>query len=135
MNNGVALTMETKQRGNVFQCDVRSSGPQSEQLRALGKLDPILFSRSRLLILAYLGAVSEATFTELRTGIGATDGNVFVHLNKLCERRYVLKRQGRRPGKETIICITPDGRKALHRFRMALTQIDGSTESESKKDE
>lgn len=86
------------------------------------------------MILAYLGGVSEATFTELKTGIGATDGNVFVHLNKLCERRYVLKRQGKRPGKETIICITPDGRKALHRFRMALTPIDDLAAGGSKQD-
>ncbi|WP_395076820.1 transcriptional regulator, partial [Hyphococcus sp.] len=115
-------------------CIARSSGPQSELLRALGGLDPVLFSRSRLLILAYLCAVPEATFTELKTGIGGTDGNVFIHLKKLCDRRYVLKRQSKRLGKETIICITPDGRKALHRFRMALTQIDDLAAGGSKQD-
>jgi len=135
MNNHVALTMGTKRRGEVFQCGAGTSGHYSEHLGALGSLDPVLFSRNRLLILAYLCAVPKATFTELKTGIGATNGNVHTHLKKLCDRRYVLRRQSKRHGSETRFRLTPDGRNALHHLRMALTQIDGSIVGGSKKDE
>lgn len=127
MNNYVALTMGTKRRGEVFQCGAGTSGPYSEHLKALCGLDPVLFSRNRLLILAYLCSVSEATFTELRTAIGATDGNMFIHLKKLRARGYVRKRQCKPHGRETKFRLTQEGQNALHCFQMALLEIDACT--------
>ena len=127
MNNCAAITMGTMRRGAGVQCGADRPGPQCAHLKALGGIDPILFSRSRLSILAYLCAVPEATFTELRTAVGATDGNVFIHLKKLRTRGYVRKHQCKPHGRETKIHLTQLGRNALHRFRMALLEIDVST--------
>lgn len=53
------------------------------------QLDELIHSRIRLAIMAVLIAVDEAEFTFLREKIGATDGNLSIHLKKLEEAGYV----------------------------------------------
>lgn len=53
------------------------------------QLDEIIHSRIRLAAMAVLVGVESADFTFLREKVGATDGNLSVHLRKLEEARYV----------------------------------------------
>ncbi len=53
------------------------------------QLDEVIHSRIRLAIMAVLISVDEAEFTFLREKVGATDGNLSVHLKKLEEAGYV----------------------------------------------
>jgi DNA-binding MarR family transcriptional regulator len=53
------------------------------------QLDEVIHSRIRLAIMAVLISVDEAEFTFLREKVGATDGNLSIHLKKLEEAGYV----------------------------------------------
>jgi DNA-binding MarR family transcriptional regulator len=53
------------------------------------QLDEIIHSRIRLAVIAVLVSVESAQFTYLKEKVGATDGNLSVHLKKLEEARYV----------------------------------------------
>lgn len=53
------------------------------------QLDEIIHSRIRLAAMAVLVGVEAAEFTFLRNKVGATDGNLSVHLKKLEEAGYV----------------------------------------------
>lgn len=52
-------------------------------------LDDVIHSRIRLAAVAILASVDDAEFTYLRDKIGATDGNLSVHLSRLTEAGYV----------------------------------------------
>ncbi|MDP4220574.1 MAG: transcriptional regulator [Bacteroidota bacterium] len=53
------------------------------------QIDDIIHSRIRLAIMSVLMAVDEAEFIYLREKVGATDGNLSVHLKKLEEAKYI----------------------------------------------
>jgi DNA-binding transcriptional ArsR family regulator len=53
------------------------------------QLDEVIHSRIRLAIMAILISVDEAEFTFLREKVGATDGNLSIHLKKLEEAGYI----------------------------------------------
>jgi DNA-binding transcriptional ArsR family regulator len=53
------------------------------------KIDDVIHSRIRLAIMAVLATVDEAEFTFLREKVGATDGNLSVHLKKLEDAKYI----------------------------------------------
>jgi DNA-binding HxlR family transcriptional regulator len=53
------------------------------------QLDEVIHSRIRLAIMAVLVSVDEAEFTFLREKVGATDGNLSIHLKKLEEAEYI----------------------------------------------
>lgn len=53
------------------------------------QLDEIIHSRIRLAAMAVLVGVESADFTFLREKVGATDGNLSVHLKKLEDAGYV----------------------------------------------
>ena len=53
------------------------------------QLDEVIHSRIRLAIMAVLISVDEAEFTFLREKVGATDGNLSIHLKKLEEAGYI----------------------------------------------
>jgi DNA-binding transcriptional ArsR family regulator len=85
--------------------------------RLLEDLDPVLHERGRLAIAAVLAAADRLTFTELRDGLGMTDGNLSVHLQRLEEKGYVaIDKQfvGRRP--QTGCRLTRAGRQAFARY-------------------
>ncbi|MFO0582196.1 MAG: transcriptional regulator [Anaeromyxobacter sp.] len=60
----------------------------------LPELDPIVHAPVRLAVLSLLATLDEAEFTHLRERVGATDGNLSVHLTKLEEAGYVAARKG-----------------------------------------
>jgi DNA-binding MarR family transcriptional regulator len=92
--------------------------------RILEDLDPVLHERGRLAITSVLAAVDSLTFTELRSQLEMTDGNLSVHLQKLELNGYVtIDKQfvGRRP--QTTCRLTVSGRKAFERYLDQLEAI------------
>jgi DNA-binding MarR family transcriptional regulator len=116
----VAKSRAAARRGAV-------SGPESGTERAprraprsapaLPPLDRLLHERVRLGIVSALAANPTLSFGELKTLMGATDGNLSVHARKLEDAGYVScskSFQGRVP--KTEYRLTPEGRRAFEKY-------------------
>ena len=71
----------------------------------------------RLGIVSALAAGDEMSFTDLKSALNATDGNLSVHARKLEEAGYVTCTKsfdGRRP--RTEYRLSPSGRRELGRY-------------------
>jgi DNA-binding MarR family transcriptional regulator len=80
----------------------------------------------RLGIMVYLADVEAADFTELKTVLEATQGNLSVHLKKLEEAGYVSIDKSFKDNKPlTRISITPEGRAAFAAYLEALGRLIG----------
>ena len=80
-------------------------------------LDKVIHERMRLGITSALAANEKLSFTELKTLLNTTDGNISVHARKLEEAGYVTCEKsfkGRMPLTE--YKITKQGRAALERY-------------------
>lgn len=80
-------------------------------------LDKVIHERMRLGITSALAANEKLSFTELKTLLGTTDGNISVHARKLEDAGYVTCEKsfkGRMPLTE--YKITKQGRAALERY-------------------
>lgn len=80
-------------------------------------LDKVIHERMRLGILSALAANDKLSFTDLRTLLDTSDGNVSVHARKLEDAGYLTCKKsfaGRTPLTE--YKITKEGRKALERY-------------------
>lgn len=89
-------------------------------------LDKVIHARIRFAALAYLHAVNQASFVEIRDQIRATDGNLSVHMRKLESAGYIScdkEFQARKP--QTIYSISPLGREAFSRYRNHLSSFFG----------
>jgi DNA-binding HxlR family transcriptional regulator len=87
-------------------------------------LDEVIHGRLRLGVMAYLSTAGSADFNTLKAKVGATDGNLSVHLRKLEEAGYVRidKRfEGRKPLTEA--SLTPAGREAFIRYLDAIGRL------------
>jgi len=81
------------------------------------ELDKLIHERLRLGIVSALAANPSLSFTELRTLLGTTDGNISVHTRKLEDAGYIVCEKsfkGRVPLTE--YRITDEGRAALGRY-------------------
>ena len=58
-------------------------------LQELGRIDEIIHGRMRLGIMVYLADVEAADFTELKTVLEASQGNLSIQLKKLEAAGYV----------------------------------------------
>ncbi len=77
-------------------------------------IDPLLASRIRLAAMSLLATVEEAEFSHLRDQLGASDGNLGAHMQKLVAAGYVTEQKRfveRRP--QTRYSLTESGREAL----------------------
>jgi len=96
-------------------------------LADLGRIDEVIHGRMRLGIMVYLADVEAADFTELKTELEATQGNLSVHLKKLEEAGYVGIDKSFKDNKPlTRIAITPQGRVAFAAYLDALGRLIGS---------
>ena len=89
-------------------------------------LDDVIHGKLRLGIMAYLSAVSEASFTELKQKTDASDGNLSVHMRKLEEAGYISVEKSfvdRRP--RTTLKLTVAGRKAWIAYLDELRNLTG----------
>lgn len=53
------------------------------------QIDDLIHSRIRLAVMAALASMGPASFSLIKTSIGATDGNLSVHIRKLEDAGYV----------------------------------------------
>ena len=80
----------------------------------------------RLGIMVYLSDVDVADFTELKTVLEATQGNLSVHLKKLEEAGYVAIAKSFVNNKPlTRVSITPTGRNAFSAYLEAIGALIG----------
>ncbi|HEY3812252.1 MAG TPA: transcriptional regulator [Caulobacteraceae bacterium] len=92
-------------------------------------IDDVIHGRLRLGVMAYLADAEVADFTELKTALGATQGNLSIHLRKLEEAGYVEIDKSflnRKP--LTRVRMTGPGRKAFADYLAALSKLVGERE-------
>lgn len=90
-------------------------------------IDDVIHGRLRLGVMAYLSAISPASFPELRDKTGATNGNLSTHLTKLETAGYVRQEKGfkgKRP--QTLVYLTDAGRTAWIAYLDAMKALLGS---------
>jgi len=81
------------------------------------QLDRLIHDRMRLGILSALAAAPSITFTDLRTALDASDGNLSVHARKLEDAGYVTCTkgfEGRLP--KTQFSLNEAGNRALRQY-------------------
>lgn len=81
------------------------------------ELDRLLHDRMRLGIVSALAATDDLSFSELKTALNATDGNLSVHARKLEDAGYLSctkSFEGRTP--RTGYKLTAAGRRALEKY-------------------
>lgn len=98
----------------------------SDQAINIGEIDEVIHGRLRLGIMAYLSAVNPASFPELLSKTGASNGNLSTHLTKLEAAGYISQEkgyQGKRP--QTLVHLTTEGRNAWIRYLEAMKTLLG----------
>ena len=94
----------------------------------IGKLDDVIHGRVRLGVMAYLADAEVADFTELKTLLDVTQGNLSVHLRKLEEAGYVAIDKSfldRKP--LTRVRMTERGREAFAAYLQAIAKLVGDS--------
>lgn len=95
-------------------------------LADLGRIDEVIHGRMRLGIMVYLADVETADFTELKSVLEATQGNLSVHLKKLEEAGHVAIHKSFQNNKPlTRVTLTSSGRKAFAAYLEALGGLIG----------
>lgn len=95
-------------------------------LADLGRIDDVIHGRMRLGIMVYLSDAEAADFTELKTVLAATQGNLSVHLKKLEEAGYVAIDKSFKDNKPlTRVSITREGRQAFSAYLDAIGSLIG----------
>ena len=85
--------------------------------RVSGELDRVIHERMRLGIISALAANETLSFSDLKSLLNTTDGNISVHARKLEDAGYLTMKKsfsGRTPLTE--YKITAVGRKALEKY-------------------
>lgn len=93
-----------------------ASRPNATATSPVG-LDRVIHERTRLAIVSALAVHESLSFTDLRSLLQATDGNLSMHARKLEDERYIACSKsftGRVP--RTEYRLTAAGRKALDRY-------------------
>ena len=89
-------------------------------------IDDFIHSRVRLTIMSFLAASRSAEFTELKSQLKVSDGNLSTHLKKLEDASYIKvskKFIGKKP--QTVIAITETGDEAFKTYVESLAGIIG----------
>lgn len=88
------------------------------------QINDVVHGRMRLGIMAHLVSNETADFSELKSKLNATQGNLSVHLRKLEEAGYVKISKGylgRKP--RTTVQLTRSGRKAFNAYLDDMTRL------------
>jgi DNA-binding MarR family transcriptional regulator len=96
----------------------------------IDNIDEVIHGRIRLGIMSYLSTAKSAEFTELKTRLNTTDGNLSVHMRKLEEAGFVEIQKsflGRKP--LTQISMTARGSEAFARYLDAIGVLVGRSAS------
>lgn len=92
----------------------------------IDKISEIIHGRLRLGVMAYLANADAASFTELKSVLKVTQGNLSIQMRKLEEAGYIDIEKtivGRKP--LTTVRLTPAGRAAFAAYLEALTGVLG----------
>ena len=87
-------------------------------------IDEVIHGRLRLGIMAYLSAVNPASFPELLSKTGTSNGNLSTHLTKLETAGYVTQEKGfagKKP--QTLVYLTDVGREAWIHYLDAMRSL------------
>ena len=88
------------------------------------QLDRVIHEKGRLTIMSMLAASPELSFTELRDGLGMTDGNLTTHIRTLQQAGYVSVTKSFQNNRPLTTCaLTAAGRKAFTHYINLLEQI------------
>jgi DNA-binding MarR family transcriptional regulator len=88
------------------------------------KIDGVIHEPSRLSIVLALQASDTLSFSELKSRLGMTDGNLSIHLRKLEENGYVTTQRSRAGGKpRKLLRLSGEGRLAFDRYLTFLDQL------------
>lgn len=88
------------------------------------ELDDVIHGRIRLGVMAYLAGAESAGFKDIGEQLGATDGNLSIHLKKLEEAGYVsISKEfvDRKP--RTEVALTDEGRNAFVGYLDAMSKL------------
>lgn len=92
----------------------------------IDKISDIIHGRVRLGVMAYLANAEAASFTELKTALNVTQGNLSIQMRKLEEAGYIQIDKtivGRKP--LTTIRMTATGRTAFSAYIDILSGVLG----------
>lgn len=92
----------------------------------LDSIDDVIHGRLRLGVMAYLSAVNPASFPELLSKTGASNGNLSTHLTKLEAAGFIRQEKGykgKRP--QTLVHLTSNGRQAWIEYLDAMRGLLG----------
>ena len=105
-----------------------------EKTLTVDGLNEVIHQPARLRIMAILAAITserQATFGFLKGACDLTDGNLGAHLHKLEQAGYIMiTKTFVRQKPQTYVEITPAGRAAFEKHRVALEQILNNSESD-----
>jgi DNA-binding MarR family transcriptional regulator len=90
----------------------------------ISRIDDVIHGRMRLGIMAYLASAEIADFTELKSLLQTTQGNLSIHLRKLEDAGHIAIEKsflGRKP--LTRARITPKGRRAFAAYLDAMAKL------------
>jgi len=95
----------------------------NQQVRSIAELDRVIHEPGRLIIVTLLFAVERADFLYLLHETGMNKGTLSSHLSRLEEAGYVeIAKTFRGKVPQTLLHLTPSGRKALERYRRKLKE-------------
>ena len=95
-------------------------------LADLGRIDEVIHGRMRLGIMVYLSDADVADFTELKTVLEATQGNLSVHLKTLEKAGFIAIDKSFKNNKPlTRVSITREGRQAFSAYLDAIGSLIG----------
>ena len=95
-----------------------------KDLETIAEIDRVVHSPTRLMILAYLGAVDSADLIFLMNQVNLTRGNLSSHLKALEEAGYVgIQKEFVDKVPRTLIRLTEAGREAIQTYRKQMQTI------------
>jgi DNA-binding transcriptional ArsR family regulator len=93
----------------------------NEQAKNISMLDRVIHEPARLMIVALLSAIEQADFLYLLHETALNKGTLSSHLARLEEAGYVeITKRFRGKVPQTLLRLTPVGRKAFDRYRKVL---------------
>ena len=104
----------------------RTTIPTEPAAPKLVQLDPVIHERTRLAILTALTTTADGllSFSDLRSALHLTDGNLTTHLRTLGQAGLVeVHKTGAGRGSSTTVQLKPTGRAAFHKYLARLEAL------------
>ena len=96
----------------------------NEQAKNISMLDRVIHEPARLMIVAVLSAIEKADFLYLLHETALNKGTLSSHLARLEEAGYVeITKTYRGKVPQTLLRLTPAGRKAFNQYRKLLKGV------------